>query len=448
MGETVTGGTVVTSGEIIITAERVGRDTLLSQIIDFVEKAQASKPKIQKLADRAVVAFIPSVLCIAVLAFSGWYFVVGESLVTSLTVLISILVIACPCALGLATPTAVAVGMGRGAELGILIKSSEIFEVAPKITVLILDKTGTLTVGKPVVTSIITGESESELLMLAAGLEVHSIHPLAKAVVKKAHAEGLNIPQADDIQGWQGKGMTGRVSGKRILLGSETFLKESNVLWDDNILNEIKKSKDKSLIFVAVNGKLAGLFTVSDALRPEATRFIKEARALGLKTVMLTGDAKETALAVGKTLGIDVIEFEMLPKQKADYVKSFQEKGEVVAFVGDGSNDAPALTQANLGIALGSGTDVAGEAGDVVMTGSNLLKIVDGLNLANKVMGQIKQNLFWAFGYNIFLIPAAAGLWYLLWGIPFQPEWGGIAMALSSVSVMGLSLRLKNFNPR
>lgn len=448
-GKSVIGGTFNQNGVLKFKTTKIGKDTVLSQIIKLVEDAQGSRPPVERIADKAVTYFIPTVLTIAIIAFSIWYFVYGSTLLLALTVLISILVIACPCALGLATPTAVTVGIGRGAELGILIKDGSALETSEKITSILFDKTGTLTKGKPEVTDIISAGSESaNLLKYTASVERNSQHPLAKAIVKKAQEEGINLLEGKNFDTFGGKGVFGTIDGQKILVGNRALLKDKNI--------EITSEKDaqilqlenegKTSILVAVNGEFAGIIAVADILKETTKSAIDELKKMKIRVFMITGDNERTAHAIAKQVGINNVLAEVLPQDKAFEVKKLQDKGEIVAFVGDGINDAPALAQSDVGIAIGSGTDVAIESGKIVLIKDDLMDVVSGIQLSKKVMSRIKQNLFWAFAYNSALIPVAAGILYSV-NITFRPEYAAFAMAMSSVTIVSLSLMLKGYVP-
>jgi Cu+-exporting ATPase len=449
-GMQVVGGTVNQNGVIRFRAIRVGKDTVLAQIIHLVDEAQGSKPPVQRIADRAVTYFIPVVLAIAIGSFLLWYYVLGNTLLFALTALISVLVIACPCALGLATPTAVTVGIGRGAELGILIKKGEALETPEKLTAILFDKTGTLTRGKPEVTDLSAmGITEATLLSLAASVEKNSLHPLAEAIVRKAQDGKVPLQPAEGFDTLGGKGVVARVLGEEVVIGNRLLLSERNIPVPADLEQRIAplEGEGKTVMLVAAGGQPSGLIAVADTLKPTAKGTVEALKAMGLRVIMVTGDNPRTAGAIARQIGITDVMAEVLPQEKAGLVKGLQEKGEVVAFVGDGINDAPALAQADTGIAIGSGTDVAIESGDIVLIRDDLRDAVGAIQLSRKVMGRIKGNLFWAFAYNTALIPVAAGLLYPFFGITFRPEWAGLAMALSSVTVVTLSLLLKGYIP-
>jgi len=452
-GSRVVGGTINTNSVLSVKATKVGRETVLAQIIQLVEDAQGSKPPVQRIADTAVTYFIPVVLAIAATAFIVWLFVFPvppDPLLFALTTFVSVLVVACPCALGLATPTAVTVGIGRGAELGILIKNGEALEVAEKITTVVFDKTGTLTKGKPEVTDIIPIRiSEKTLLGLAASVEKNSQHPLAQAVVRKAGSSGITIEQADHFDTQGGKGVSATVLGETVLVGNRMLMQENGVVIPEEVEARITafEQDGKTAILIAAGTGMAGVIAIADTLKETSRESVRQLKAMGVHVVMITGDNKRTADAIARLIGIERVVAEVLPQDKAAEVKALQKKGEIVAFVGDGINDAPALAQADVGIAIGSGTDVAIESGDVVLIKDDLLDSVAAIQLSKKVMGRIKGNIFWAFAYNTVLIPVGAGVLYPSFGFVFKPELAALAMALSSVTVVSLSLLLKKYIP-
>jgi Cu+-exporting ATPase len=449
-GSMVTGGTLNTNSVLRVKATKIGKDTLLAQIIKLVEDAQGSKPPVQRIADTAVKYFIPVVLTIAIVSFLVWYVLLGSTLLFSLTTLISVLVIACPCALGLATPTAVTVGIGRGAELGILIKNGEALEISEKITTMVFDKTGTLTKGKPEITDIIGFDVEDTLVLEnAASVENNSLHPLAEAIVNKAKVQGLSLKNTSEFDTFAGKGVQATVNGTVVLIGNRLLLKERGIVLPatvEEMLGQLE-TKGKSVMFVAFDQKLVGLIGIADVVKETTKKSMQKLMEMKLQLVMITGDNTRTAQAIAQQIGIDVVRAEVLPQEKASEVKKLQAAGAVVAFVGDGINDAPALAQADVGIAIGSGTDVAIESGQIVLVKSDLLDCVAAVQLSRKVMARIKQNLFWAFAYNTALIPVAAGMFFPHFGLTMRPEFAGLAMALSSVTVVTLSLLLKNYVP-
>ena len=449
-GEEVFAGTINQDGILHIKAQKIGKQTVLSNIIRLVEKAQSSRPPVQKLANTAVSYFIPTILTIAVVVFMLWYFVFDSTLLFALTTLISILVVACPCALGLATPTAVTVGVGRAAEFGILIKNGDTLENAGKIDVAAFDKTGTITEGQPEVDDIICyGISENELVELAASVEKNSNHPIAKAIVRKANDMNLELNQTSSFENITGKGLKAQVDDKDVLAGNKKLLESQNIEIPQSVLEEYENLENlsKTIIFVAIDGAVKGILSLSDKIKANSKRTIEELHKMGIETYMLTGDNKKTALNVASQVGIDNVKAGVLPENKLDIVKNLQKEDKTVLFVGDGINDAPALTQANIGVAMGNGTDIAMESGDIVVMEGDLENVVAAVQFSKKVMTRIKENLFWAFAYNVILIPLAAGVLYAGFGIMFMPEWSALAMALSSVTVISLSLALKGYVP-
>ena len=449
-GSVVVGGTLNTNSVLTFRATKVGRDTVLAQIIRMVGEAQGSKPPVQRIADTAVSYFIPTVLVISFLSFVLWYYLLGNTLLFALTALISVLVIACPCALGLATPTAITVGLGRGAELGILIKRGEALEVPGRLTTVIFDKTGTLTRGKPSVTDIIpTGITTETLLSIAASVEHNSRHPIAEAVVREAEQRGVRIDESTSFDTIGGKGVSATILGEQVIIGNRALFQDRGIVISKEIEMAIVKLEEeaKTVMVVGVGGSISGLIAVADTLKDTTRAAINALKDMHLTVGMITGDNRRTAHAIASQIGMETVIAEVLPGDKAKEVKRLQERGEVVAFVGDGINDAPALAQADVGIAIESGTDVAIESGDIVLIKSDLLDVVAAIQLSRKVMSRIKQNLFWAFAYNTALIPVAAGVLYPFFGITFRPELAGFAMALSSVTVVSLSLMLKGYIP-
>jgi len=449
-GSHVVGGTLNTNSVITIRAEKVGKETVLARIIQMVEDAQGSKPPVQRIADVAVTYFIPAVLIIAAGSFVLWYFVFHETALFALTALISVLVVACPCALGLATPTAVTVGVGRGAELGILIRNGEALEVAENVTTVVFDKTGTLTKGRPEVTDIVSvGIPDATLLALAASVEKDSQHPLAIAVVKAAQERGVKIETATHFDTFGGRGVAGTVLAETVLVGNRAFLNERSVTIPADVDSRITEfeQEGKTAVLVAAGGAIAGVIAIADQVKPTTKDAISRLRMMKIHVAMLTGDNRRTAEAIGRQIGIDRVIAEVLPQDKEAEVRALQAKGEIVAFVGDGINDAPALARADVGIAIGSGTDVAIESGDIVLVRGDLIDAVAAIQLSKKVMGRIKGNIFWAFAYNAALIPVAAGILYPSFGITFKPELAALAMAASSVTVVTLSLLLRKYIP-
>lgn len=449
-GEEVFAGTINQDGVLHIKAKKIGSKTVLSNIIRLVEKAQSSRPPVQKLANTAVSYFIPTILTIAVVVFLLWYFVFDSTLLFALTTLISILVVACPCALGLATPTAVTVGVGRAAEFGILIKNGDTLENAGKIDVAAFDKTGTITEGQPEVDDVICyGISENELVELAASVEKNSNHPIAKAIVRKANDMNLELIQTSSFENITGKGLKAQVNDKDVLAGNKKLLESQDIEIPQSVLEEYGRLEDlsKTIILIGVDREIKGILSLSDKIKANSKRTIEELHKMGIETYMLTGDNKKTASTVASAVGIDNVCAGVLPENKLDIVKNLQKEDKTVLFVGDGINDAPALTQANIGVAMGNGTDIAMESGDIVVMEGDLENVVAAVQFSKKVMTRIKENLFWAFAYNVILIPLAAGALYAGFGIMFMPEWSALAMALSSVTVISLSLALKGYVP-
>jgi len=438
VGDTVFGASINQRGSLEIRAEKIGADSVLGQMVKMVGEAQSAKAPIQKLADKISSVFVPVVILIAIGTATLWYFVGGASLVESIVPAVAVLVIACPCALGLATPTAIMVGTGAGARRGILIKSGESLEKGRGIDTVIFDKTGTLTVGHPLVTDIraVEGVDEKELLVNAASVEKLSEHPLAGAVVRAAEDTGLAIPSAENFMSESGKGVEARVNGALIKVESVGSASAQNISFGSLAIQiETWESQAKTVLVVTKDGALIGLCAIADAVKPEAKTAIAALTKRGIRSVMITGDNQRTAEAIAREVGITEVHAQVLPQDKLKEVKALQEAGRKVAFVGDGINDAPALAQANLGIAMGTGTDIAIETGDIVLVQGSPLKAVEGLALSQRTFRIIRQNLFWAFGYNSAAIPLAAlGL--------LNPMIAAGAMALSSISVVLNSLRL------
>ena len=447
-GEEVFAGTINQDGVLHIKASKIGRETVLSNIIRLVEKAQSSRPPVQKFANTVVSYFIPTILTIAIVVFLLWYFVFGASLLFSLTCLISILVVACPCALGLATPTAITVGVGRAAEYGILIKNGDTLENAGKINISAFDKTGTITEGHPEVDDIIT-DNVNDLMCLLASLEQNSTHPIAKAIVRKAHELNIDLKQSENFENITGKGLKALIAGKQVLAGNISLMNDFNISVSGDLKEEYENFEklSKTTIFVACDERICGIITLSDKVKANSKRTIEELHNMGIETHMLTGDNEFSAGNVAREVGIDNVSAEVLPQNKLDIVQNLQKEDKKVLFVGDGINDAPALTQADIGVAMGNGTDIAMESGDIVIMEGDLENVVASVQFSKKVMRRIKENIFWAFAYNTILIPIAAGVLYPTFGIMFEPALAGLAMALSSVTVISLSLMLKRYVP-
>jgi len=449
-GDSVIGATINKTGTFTFEATKVGKETMLSQIIRMVQEAQGSKAPIQRLADYISGIFVPSVISIGLVTFAVWYiFGSPETRFTfALLNFIAVLIIACPCAMGLATPTAIMVGTGKGAEKGILFKNAESLERAQKINTIVLDKTGTLTRGEPKVTEIIRdGISEREILFYAGSAEKGSEHPLGEAIVQAAFEKGIGLVQADEFEALPGHGVKAVLQGKTILLGNERLMVDNKIDFGPFRAEAEKLSRrGKTPMFIAVDGEAAGIIAVADTLKEHSKEAVTELQTLGLEVVMLTGDNRRTAQAIANELGISRVIAEVLPHDKMDMVKTLQAEGRVVAMVGDGINDAPALTQADVGIAIGTGTDVAIEASDVTLIKDDLRVVATAMRLSRRTMKTIKMNLFWAFFYNIIGIPVAAGALYPFFKILLNPMFASAAMAFSSVSVVSNSLRLKRFS--
>jgi len=435
-----------TTGLLKITAEKVGSDTALAQIINLVEQAQGSKAPIARLADIVSGYFVPIVCVIALVAGIAWYLALKD-IEFALTIFISVLVIACPCALGLATPTAIMVATGKGADNGILIKGGETLEIAHEIDTIVLDKTGTITEGKPTVTDIVTdGISSEQLLLLAASSEKSSEHPLGQAIVTYAKKKQLKLLPVSDFKSITGKGIRATINNKKLLIGNQKCMVENKIslVKLTNASNRLA-TEGKTPMYVAINNNLVGIIAVADVVRESSVQAIRKLQELGLEVVMITGDNIRTATAIAQQVNINKVLADVLPADKASEVKKLQSEDKKVAMVGDGINDAPALVQADVGIAIGSGTDVAMESADIVLMRSSLVDVVTTIQLSNKTIKIIKQNLFWAFGYNTIGIPVAAGLLYLFGGPLLNPMIGAAAMSLSSISVLTNALRLKRF---
>ncbi|NLU07033.1 MAG: cadmium-translocating P-type ATPase [Clostridiales bacterium] len=448
-GSKIIGASINKNGSVKYRATRVGKDTALSQIIKLVEEAQGSKAPIAKLADVIAGYFVPVVLALGILASIGWY-ISGQSAVFAITIFISVLVIACPCALGLATPTAIMVGTGKGAEYGVLIKSGEALEVAHKIQTVVFDKTGTITEGKPKVTDIIPlgTAKEDYLLQIAASAESASEHPLGEAIVKEAKNRNIPLEDAKSFAAIPGCGIEVSIDDNEVLLGNIKLI-SSRKISQKNIETEWQQlsSEGKTPMYIAINGKLMGIIAVADVVKENSRKAVKKLHSLGIEVVMITGDNKNTAQAISRQVGIDRVFAEVLPKDKASEVKKLQGENKKVAMVGDGINDAPALAQADVGIAIGSGTDVAMESADIVLMKSDLMDVVTAIDLSKKTIKNIKENLFWAFGYNSLGIPVAMGVLFIFGGPLLNPMIAALAMSLSSVSVLLNALRLKRFKP-
>lgn len=439
VGDTVVGSTINNNGTITFKATKVGSDTMLAQIVDLVKKAQTSHAPIQNLTDKISNIFVPAVMIVAILTFMIWYSFVGATFVQALLFAVSVIVIACPCALGLATPTALMVGTARSAKMGVLIKNGEVLQEVSNIDTVVFDKTGTITVGKPVVTDIV-GDAK-KVLTIAASLEESSEHPLASAILQKAKDKEISLVKVEKFEAIEGKGVRANYNGQVAFVGSNRLLIDVNISREMASRAEKLQNEAKTVVYVGLDGKIIGLVAIQDVPKPSSKDAIKELKARGLMTVMLTGDNKRVAQAIADEVGIDKVIAEVMPNDKAQQIKELQDKGKKVAFVGDGINDAPALSTADVGIAMGSGTDIAIDSGGIVLVRNDLRGVVRALDISKKTFNRIKLNLFWALIYNIIGIPIAAGLFAFM-GFTLSPELAGLAMAFSSVSVVSSSLLL------
>ena len=448
VGDEVIGASLNKTGSFILKATKIGKDTALSQIIQLVEQAQGSKAPIAKLADKVSGVFVPIVIVLALVSGLAWYFLGQESWVFALTITISVLVIACPCALGLATPTAIMVGTGKGAENGILLKSGGALEEANHVNMVVFDKTGTITNGTPVVTDVVTADSSDAdaLIRLAASLEVASEHPLGEAIVAKAKEQGAAFDEVTNFEAIPGFGIKGHVGETLVFLGNEKWMRENGLV--DEAMNEKANrfaEQGKTPLYIGYNDAVQGLIVVADTVKESSARAIQTLHEMGIQVAMMTGDHERTAQAIAAEVGIDRVFSEVLPQDKANYVSKLQEEGYIVAMVGDGINDAPALAQAQVGIAIGTGTDVAIESADAVLMKSDLMDVPAMLKLSRATIRNIKENLFWAFAYNVIGIPFAMGVLHLFGGPLLNPMIAGAAMSFSSVSVVLNALRLKRW---
>lgn len=448
-GATVIGGTVNTTGTLRFTAEKVGRDTMLSGIIRMVEQAQGAKLPIQTLVDRVTAWFVPAVITLAVFTFAIWYLVGPDPKIThALIAAVAVLIIACPCAMGLAVPVSIVVGGGRAAELGVLFRKGDALQGLQDVSTVVVDKTGTVTKGRPELTDFITAEGfdESETLALVAAVEARSEHPIADAIVKAARSRGLEAPNAEEFSSVTGYGIRASVGGHEVAVGADRYMQKLGASID--VFADVAKrlgDEGKTPLYAAVDGRLAAIIAVADPLKASSIDAIHALKAMGVEVVMVTGDNRRTAGAIAAQVGIDKVVAEVLPQGKVEAVHALRADGRKLAFVGDGINDAPALAEADIGIAIGTGTDVAIESADVVLVGGELTGVVSAIAVSRATMKNIRQNLFWAFGYNVALIPVAAGALYPVFGLTLSPMIGAGAMALSSVFVLGNALRLKTF---
>jgi len=451
VGDMAIGATINKTGSFRFEAKKVGKNTVLAQIIRLVQEAQGSKPRIARMVDVIASYFVPVVISIAIITFIVWYFFGPHPALTyAFLNFVAVLIIACPCALGLATPTSIMVGTGKGAENGILIRGAEALETAHQLNTIVLDKTGTLTKGEPSVTDIIESEkfTRKEILTLAASAEKGSEHPLGEAIVSKAKEEGLGLFESKDFQAIAGHGIEATIDSRRILFGNLRLMEERKISLNGLLDRAERLSKEgKTPMFLAVEGKAAGIIAVADTLKEDSKKAVETLHRLGLEVVMLTGDNERTAKAIASQIGIDRVLAEVLPEMKAEEIKRLQAQGKKVGMVGDGINDAPALAQADVGIAIGTGTDVAMESSDITLIGGDLKGVVTAIALSKATIRNIKQNLFWAFAYNTILIPVAAGALFPFFGILLNPIFAAGAMAFSSVTVVSNALRLRRFKP-
>lgn len=440
VGDSVVGSTINQTGSFVFKANKVGSDTMLSQIVEMVKKAQTSHAPIQDFTNVISHYFVPTVITLALITFAVWYCFIGISPVQAMLMAVSVIVVACPCALGLATPTALMVGTARAAQMGVLVKNGETLQAVSSLTTVVFDKTGTITVGKPTVTDVI-GKNSQQVLATAAAVEAGSEHPLATAITKKAEKQGVTVPDSDEFQAIEGKGATAKVNGQTAFVGSARLLDQvDNQAEYEQAAKRLQKEA-KTIVYVALDGSLIGLIGIQDVPKSNAAATIAALHDQGLKTVMLTGDNQTVAQAIADQVGIDSVIAEVLPTDKADQIKQLQDQGEKVAFVGDGINDAPALATADVGIAMGSGTDIAIESGGIVLVKNDLSGVVRALAISRKTFNRIKLNLFWALIYNTIGIPIAAGV-FAFAGLHLTPELAALAMAFSSVSVVTSSLLL------
>jgi Cu+-exporting ATPase len=451
VGDEVIGASINKTGWLKARATKVGSDTTLSQIVKMVEEAILSKAPMQRLADLVSAYFVPAVIGVALASFAFWYYIAGLPFGLAFTILIAVLIIACPCALGIATPAAIMIGASKAAQHGILIKSGEYLEKAHRLKTIVFDKTGTLTKGEPSLTDVVAlgGYEEAEVLKLAAIAEKGSEHPLGEAIVRGARERGLNLPDADSFDAIPGRGVRAAYQGKQILLGNRKLMSENGI--STEVVEEQLRALEedgKTAMLIAVDGRLAGIVAVADTLKEDSAEAIERLRGMGIEVYMLTGDNRRTANAIARKLGISRVLAEVLPGDKAAVIRDLKREGGLVAMVGDGINDAPALAQADVGIAIGSGTDVAKETGGIVLVKNDLKDVVLAIKLSRKTVRKMKENLFWAFFYNVALIPVAAGILYPFLGILLNPILAAIAMATSSITVVTNSMLLNRYRPQ
>jgi Cu+-exporting ATPase len=450
-GDTVIGATINKTGSFKFRATKIGKDTMLAQIIKLVEDAQGSKAPIQKLADLVAGYFVQVVIVLAILSFLFWYFIAGQPFIFALTIAVATLIIACPCAMGLATPTAVMIGTGKGAENGILFKDAESLEVLHKVNSIVFDKTGTITKGEAIVTDIVAfGIRENDFLSMAASAENKSEHHVATAIVKKAKEKNLKISEPKSFNAVPGHGIVATIGNDKIAIGNTALMKKQGIKISSDISEKLSslENQGKTVVMAANAKQIIGIIAIADTVKEDSAAAIKQLNVLGYETVMITGDNERTAAAIAKQVGISKVMANVLPENKANEVKKLQQQGKKVAFVGDGINDAPALAQADVGVAIGAGTDVAIESGSVVLVKSKLLDMVTAVDLSKYTLNKIKQNLFWAFAYNTIGIPVAMGILYPVNGFLLSPVIAGAAMAFSSVSVVSNSLLMKGYKPK
>ena len=450
VNSTVIGGSINKDGTFKAVVTNTGDKTVLSQIINMVQEAQNSNPPIQKLADKVITYFIPAILLIAVIAFCIWYFVFGSTFMYSLSIFISIVVVACPCSLGLAIPTAVTVGVGQAAKYGILVKDGETLEVSDKVNSVLLDKTGTITIGHPVMSNIINYSkySDDEILKISRSIEQYSQHPISLALFNNRDKNEFELYDVIDFENINGKGIAGKINDKTYFIGNKKIIQDHDIVLEDNVLNDLKneESNIKTSAILADEENILAIISVEDKIKKNSVKAIDELHKMDIKTSMVSGDNKISSEMIAEKVGITDVVSEVLPQGKLDYVKKLQNNGDVVSFIGDGINDAPSLSKSDVGIAIGTGTDVAIETADMILINGDLINAVAGLQISKKVMSRVRLNLFWAFAYNVILIPIAAGA-LIPWGIFFRPEYSAFAMALSSVTVISLSLLLKRYVP-